>query len=370
MDLDIEPAPFLERFVQRVLHRVQAGGQFNRLVCMAARKIQFPLVILHLHLNKFQTVRRGDDDHALFFVNLAGLEQFDQNRQRHAGVRAVEHAGAIAQRRGVGQFLLGGLLDDAVELFQRADRLLDADRVADLNGAGQCFLRLDRLERLEVLQVRAVKRIGPLGLRDDDARQFGNQAEVFHHHQALAERGHVAEVAAGNDHHVGHLPVELLDDFDAHRFLALDPQRIHRVRQVKRFVLGDFLDQPHAAVEVGVEIEHERAVGNRLDELRAGNFPARQQHDGLDAGRGAIGRQRRRGVAGGGADDGLDGRALGNHLLDLRHQHRHAEVFERAAVRVAAEFDPKFVHPDDLSEAFGPEKDWCRLRKVKRHRRR
>jgi len=51
----------------------------------------------------------------------------------------------------------------------------------------------------------------------------------------------------------------------------------------------------------------------------------------------------------------LMGAPFGNHLLHLRHEHGHAKVLKRAAVGVAAKFDPKFVHPDDLSEAFGPE---------------
>ena len=195
---------------------------------------------------------------------------------------------------------------------------------------------------------------------------FVDQAEVAHHHQAFAERGDVAEIAARDDDHVRRFPVELLDDFDAHGLLALDPQRVHRVGQINRFVLGDFLHQLHAAVEIGVQRKHQRAVGDRLDELGDGNFPARQQHDGLDAGGGAIGRQRRRGVAGGGAGDGLDRRAFGNHLFDLRHQHRHAEVLERAAVGVAAELDPEIVHADQSSRTARPRTDWCRLRKAKR----
>ena len=44
------------------------------------------------------------------------------------------------------------------------------------------------------------------------------------------------------------------------------------------------------------------------------------------------------------------------HPLDLRDQHGHAQVLERAAVGVAAEFDPKVVHADDFSKALGPEK--------------
>jgi len=70
----------------------------------------------------------------------------------------------------------------------------------------------------------------------------------------------------------------------------------------------------------------------------------------------AIGRKRRRGIAGGGAGDGLDGRAFGNHLFHLRHEDGHAEVLKGTAVSVAAEFDPEIIHADDFAETFGPEK--------------
>jgi len=141
-----------------------------------------------------------------------------------------------------------------------------------------------------------------------------------------------------------------------HRLLALDAEGIHGIGQVKRFVLGDFLDQLHAAVKIRVQVEHERAVGDGLDELGDGDFAARQEDDRLDARRRAIGRQRRRSVAGRGADHRLDGRAYGDHLLDLRDEHGHAEILERPAVGVAAQFDPQIVHTHDLPETLGPEK--------------
>ena len=217
-------------------------------------------------------MRGGDDHHALGFVDLASFQQFDQRGQGHAGVRAVEHAGAVTERGGIGEFRLAGLFDDAVELLQRADGLLDAYRVADLDGAGEGFFGADGLERFKMPLIRAVKRVCPLGLGDDDARQFRDEAEVLHHPQPFAERGDVAEVAAGNDDDIRHFPVELLDDFDADGLLAFDPEGVHRIGQVKGFVLGDFLDEFHAAVEVGVEIEHERAVGDRLDKLGEWRF--------------------------------------------------------------------------------------------------
>ena len=43
---------------------------------------------------------------------------------------------------------------------------------------------------------------------------------------------HVAEVAARDHDPVGHLPAELLRDLDRDRLLALEAQRVHRVREV------------------------------------------------------------------------------------------------------------------------------------------
>jgi hypothetical protein len=45
----------------------------------------------------------------------------------------------------------------------------------------------------------------------------------------------------------------------------------------------DYLDKLHAAVKVGVDGEHERAVSNRLHELRQADLVSRQEHYGWDA---------------------------------------------------------------------------------------
>ncbi len=108
------------------------------------------------------------------------------------------------------------MFDNAVELFEGAHGLLETNRVADLNGAGQRLLRLNGLEGLKIAQVRAIKRVGPLCLGDNDARQPGDQPKVFHQQQSFAQGGDIAQVAAGDDKNVGRLPIELLDDLDAH----------------------------------------------------------------------------------------------------------------------------------------------------------
>ena len=48
-------------------------------------------------------------------------------------------------------------------------------------------------------------------------------------------------------------------------------------------------------------------------------------------------------------------RAVGDHLLDDRDQHRHAEVLERPGVRVAAQLDPEIVEAELAAVALGPE---------------
>ena len=50
----------------------------------------------------------------------------------------------------------------------------------------------------------------------------------------------VAEVAAGNDDQVRHLPVELLHDLDADGLLPLEAQRVHRVGEVEAVSVASF----------------------------------------------------------------------------------------------------------------------------------
>ena len=104
-----------------------------------------------------------------------------------------------------------------------------------------------------------------------------DQPEVAHHEQAAAQGGDIPQVAAGDDDHVRDLPVELLDDLDADGLLSLDAQRVHGIGQVDRLVLGDLLHNAHAAVKVRVQRQHQRAVGDRLDELRNRDLALGQQ---------------------------------------------------------------------------------------------
>ena len=89
-------------------------------------------------------------------------------------------------------------------------------------------------------------------------------------------------------------------------FWPSSAQRVHRVREVHALALGELLHEPHAAVEVGVDREHERAHRERLHELRRRDLAARQDHDRADPGGRRVRRERRRGVAGRRARDRAD----------------------------------------------------------------
>ena len=149
------------------------------------------------------------------------------------------------------------------------------------------------------------------------------------------------------------------------RLLPFEAQRVHRVGQVDAALGGQALHDRHAAVEVGVERQHERAVGDRLHQLRRGHLAARQEHDGANARGGAVGGERRRGVAGRGAGDRAHRLAVGDHLPHRRDQHGHAEILEAAGVRVAALLDPQILKAELAAEALGPEEVGAAL--VHRH---
>ena len=93
--------------------------------------------------------------------------------QRDAGVRAVEHAGAIGARRGIGQLGLGGLLDDAVEA-SAASRiaLLDATGLPIWMALASVGLRGHRLEVPAVLVGADRADWRAAACAHDDARQL------------------------------------------------------------------------------------------------------------------------------------------------------------------------------------------------------
>src|SRR5262249_38981568 len=101
-------------------------------------------------LNELQTMSGRDHHNAVRFFYLPRLYQFEEHRQPYASVRAVKHSSPVGHSRRIGELLLARLLDDAVELLQRANRFLKTDRVADLDRAGERLLRLNRLEHFKI----------------------------------------------------------------------------------------------------------------------------------------------------------------------------------------------------------------------------
>ena len=73
----MELTPRFQRLIQRFFYRVQAGRQFDGLVRVAAGEAQLALVIFDFHLHELQPVRRRDDHHPLFLVDLPCLKQLD-----------------------------------------------------------------------------------------------------------------------------------------------------------------------------------------------------------------------------------------------------------------------------------------------------
>mmetsp|Transcript_26496 Transcript_26496/g.44362 ORF Transcript_26496/g.44362 Transcript_26496/m.44362 type:complete len:543 (+) Transcript_26496:450-2078(+) len=305
---------------------------------------------------ELEPVSGGDDHRAVRGGDHTLFAQLDERGEGDAGVRAVEHSGEIGAGGGVHQLLLARLLHHAVALGEGVDGAVDGDGVADLDGRGEGVLRLDALEVLPPLHVRAVQGVCVLGLRDDHARDAVYEAEILAHLEALEEGVHVAEVSARDDHPVGHLPVELLQDLNRRRLLALQTERVERVGEVDGQLRRHLTDEAHAPVEVRVDRHHQRAVRDGLHQLGQRDLVGGQEHDGRDLGRGGVRGQRGGGVAGGGASHGHQRLAHLAEAVHLAHEDRHAEILEGTSVRVATLLHPQVGHVELLlAKALGPE---------------
>ena len=150
--------------------RVEVRGQIDRRVAMPRRRNvgEGALVITDLEVGELEAARRRDHDDLVIARDLAARRELGQGRERDPGVRTGEQAIAIGVGRGIGELGLGRDLDDALERAQGADRLLEADRVADLDRRRERGLRLDRLEvgpRARVARVERARRARPVRRR-------------------------------------------------------------------------------------------------------------------------------------------------------------------------------------------------------------
>ena len=82
--------------------------------------------------------------------------------------------------------------------------------IADLDGCGECFGVIHCRERRGAGFPVFVERRGPFGLNDGEAGNPIDESECLHLAQGFAECGDIAEIAAGHQDPVRHLPVELI----------------------------------------------------------------------------------------------------------------------------------------------------------------
>ena len=220
--------------------------------------------------------------------------------------------------------LLGDLLAPAAKLVDDRGSLAPGGGVADADGGGT-GVGGDRLHDAVGVDEPAVERIGALGLDDADLRPARDEAELIHLGEAFAEGGGVGEVAAGNDDVLGNLPVHLLDHLEGGGLLAFEAVGVDGVQEIDGELLDELAENFDAAVEVGLELDGERAVVHRLRELAPGDLAFGDEDDAAQTGAGGVGSHGGGCVAGGGAGDPLEA-ALGGD----RESGGHAGVLEGA----------------------------------------
>ena len=294
----------------------------------------------YLEFRELEAVCRADDDNVFVLCNLAFGTELFESAESNARVRAAVEADAVAAVGCIGELFFSDAHDHAVCLLDGANSLRIADRVADLDGARESLLGLNRFELVEAARVSAVERVRVFGLCNDDTRDAVDEAHGLAVFEALGESAYVTEVAAWDNHGVRDGPAEFLADFRRNGLLAFDAEAVHGVCEVNAIVLRDFLNNLHATVKVGIEGEHNAAVRNRLDELCGAGLAGREEHDRRNAGLGAVGAEGGGRVTGGGACDGVNRvNVLLDDVVHLAHENRHAEVLEAARVGVAAKLD-------------------------------
>ena len=312
-------------------------------------------MVADFEAGELEAMGRADDNDAVTRLDLAPFHQFEERSQGDAGVGTGVHASEIGHCCCVGKFVFASLLDNAIGHLDRLDSFVIADRVADLNGRGQG--RLGLLHRLfgKAVAVALVEGISLLRLRGHQPRHLVDNPQIQQQFQAFVKGADVAQVADRDDNPVGRFPVKLAHNFNGNRFLALDANAVHGVRQIEALVLRHLSDDAHTAVKVGVERQDMGAIRHRLDQLRCADFALGQENNGRNTGSGSVGGEGGAGVAGTGAGDGAHGTAVGHHLFDHANQDGHAQVFEAAGVAVAAKLDPEIRHADLFTQSFGPE---------------
>src|ERR1700676_5571687 len=87
-----------------------------------------------------------------------------------------------------------------------------------------------------------------------------DQAKTQQLIESLAKRRAVPQVSARHYDMIGNWPGALLEQLEGVRLLSFHAERIDRVRDVDRGIVAQFLNQPHAVVEIPVELTDSSAV--------------------------------------------------------------------------------------------------------------
>src|SRR5215467_11882037 len=111
-----------------------------------------------------------------------------------------------------------------------------------------------------------------MSLSTDQPQHAGSKAKLLHQQKSIDNRRDVTKVPSGNNDKVRQLPSQLLGNFNTDGLLSFDAERVHGVGKINGTISSYFLDDLHAAVEIGIDRKGDRPVGQRLNQLGNGYF--------------------------------------------------------------------------------------------------
>src|ERR1041385_5807389 len=172
--------------------------------------------------------------------------------------------------------------------------------------------------------IKPRKRRGARGLHDRNAWQSIDQPTLEQLAKSFSKRGTVSKISARQHQMIRNTPFKLLCEFERNRLLPFDAKRIDRVNQVNRTVFGKLANHVHANIEIGLDLQHLRAVVQRLRQLRMTHLTTRNDDRARQIGARGLRRETRRRVPRACTRD--ESRA---ELKRLRDGDSHPRVFER-----------------------------------------
>ena len=215
------------------------------------------------------------------------------------------------------------VVDHAAGRLDRAPGAGHAGRVADLDR-GRDRLGHDRRERVPARsrsRRRRARRRRPGSSASRGMRSI--RPTAWSSTSALPKAAVLPRLPPGRAITSGICQPQLLEQLEDDRLLPLEAERVDRVDEVDVVAVGQLAQQGQRLVEVALDLDDPRAVGDRLRQLAAGDLALRHQHQRRHARRRRVGGERGRGVAGRGAGDDAGADRLGVADAD-----GHAAVLE------------------------------------------